>query len=68
MTARFHYTISCDRPGCFAVFSSGKTTAYETRRDANVVGWSHTFKPRERGGPARSIDACPTHAPAVVST
>jgi hypothetical protein len=58
------YVLCCDAPACSARFERDLPRADQTRQVACASGWVHGVvspDPR-RGGPAKSLDYCATHA------
>lgn len=58
------YVLRCDAPGCSARFEHELSRADQTRQVARTSGWVHGLVPPDvrRGGPAKSLDYCPTHS------
>jgi hypothetical protein len=57
------YVLRCDAPGCKERFEHDLPRADQTRQLAQASGWVHGLVPPDvrRGGPAKSLDYCPTH-------
>jgi hypothetical protein len=58
------YVLRCDAPGCKERFECELPRADLTRQVARASGWVHGLVPPDvrRGGPAKSLDYCLTHA------
>lgn len=62
MAARQVYTLTCDHPGCTAMYQSLDELAGTARANARKLGWVHHTQPR-LAGPWASKDFCPVHTP-----
>lgn len=62
MSAIIAYHLTCDHDGCDQRFTTDSPRTGPTRSASSTAGWIHRIVPRASGGPAQSLDYCPTHA------